>query len=174
MRKALGPHCSSPNPWYLGGAMRLPKALFGVAKEVARHLLRRPVVGFAALAKTRDGRVVMIRRGDTGLWALPGGTLEWGETLRHGLARELLEEAGVTLLEAGALLGVYSSPERDPRFHAVTIIVGAVVEPPHQPPLNPLEILDVGLFQSSALPTPLSHGMTDMARRALAGDVFWE
>ena len=38
-----------------------------------------------AAARTADGRWVLIRRGDTGEWALPGGTLEWGETLRKGI-----------------------------------------------------------------------------------------
>lgn len=154
--------------------MRLPKAVFGIVKEAARHLLRRPVVGFVALARTRDGKVVLIRRGDTGEWAPPGGTLEWGETLRQALPRELREEAGVELLEAGELLGVYSDPRRDPRFHAVTTVVGAVVGPPTTPPMNPLEILEVGVFAPDALPAPLSHGTGEMVRRALAGERPWE
>jgi len=86
--------------------MRIPRGLFGVMKEVLRHLLKRPVVGFVVFARTPDGRLVLIRRGDTGEWAMPGGTLEWGETLRAGLPRELMEEAGVDVLSAGALLGV--------------------------------------------------------------------
>ncbi len=154
--------------------MRIPKAAFGIVKEVARHLLRRPVVGFVVLATAPDGRVVLIKRGDTGQWALPGGTLEWGETLRDGLPRELAEEAGVDLLSPGALLGVYSAPGRDPRFHAVTVVVGATVSEPKQPPMNPMEITAVELFDKHALPSPLSHGMDDMVRRALAGEPFWE
>ena len=91
--------------------MRIPSAVWGLVKEVARHVLRRPVVGLVALARSADGRVLLIRRGDTGEWAPPGGTLEWGETLRSTLPRELLEEAGVELLSAGELLGVYSDPK---------------------------------------------------------------
>lgn len=154
--------------------MRIPQAAFGIVKEVARHLLRRPVVGFVVLATAPDGRVVLIRRGDTGQWALPGGTLEWGETLRDGLPRELREEAGVALLEPGALLGVYSNPGRDPRFHAVTVVVGAKVSAPTTPPMNPMEITGVELFAKDQLPTPLSHGMDDMVRRALSGEAYWE
>ncbi|MCC6337448.1 MAG: NUDIX hydrolase, partial [Myxococcales bacterium] len=105
----------------------MPRGVWGIIKETARHLLRRPVVGLVALARVPDGRLVLIRRGDTGGWGLPGGTLEWGETLRQSLERELLEEAGVELLEAGELLGVYSAPWRDLRFHAVTVVVGARV-----------------------------------------------
>ena len=134
--------------------------------ELSRHLLRRPVVGVAAAATTRDGRWVLIRRGDTGTWALPGGTLEWGETLPVGLAREMLEEAGVESMEIGRVVGVYSRPDRDPRFHAVTIVVRCVVDAPTKPPKNPLEIREVGLFEEADLPETLAMGMSDMLRDA--------
>jgi 8-oxo-dGTP diphosphatase len=154
--------------------MRIPRGLFGVMKEVLRHLLKRPVVGFVVFARTPDGRLVLIRRGDTGEWAMPGGTLEWGETLRAGLPRELMEEAGVDVLSAGALLGVYSDPARDPRFHAVTVVVGAQVSEPTRPPMNPVEILEVRCFKDDELPSPLSHAMDDMLRRARQGELHWE
>jgi 8-oxo-dGTP diphosphatase len=148
--------------------MRIPKAVWGLVKETARHLLRRPVVGLVAIARDPEGRVVLIRRGDTGEWCLPGGTLEWGETLRSTLPRELMEEAGVELL------GVYSNPERDPRFHAVTMVVAAKVSAKVRAPMNPLEILEVKAFPVSELPTSLSHGMTDVLQRALTGARHWE
>jgi 8-oxo-dGTP diphosphatase len=154
--------------------MRIPRGVWGLVKETARHLLRRPVVGLVALARVPDGRVVLIRRGDTGGWGLPGGTLEWGESLRASLARELAEEAGVELLDAGELLGVYSAPWRDPRFHAVTVVVAARVSLPTRPQANPLEVLEVKLFDEAALPDELSHGMTDMLARARAGERHWE
>ena len=154
--------------------MRVPKAVWGLVKETARHLLRRPVVGLVAVARDPQGRVVLIRRGDTGAWCLPGGTLEWGETLRTMLPRELMEEAGVELLEAGELLGVYSGPERDPRFHAVTMVVAAKVSAPLRPPMNPLEILEVRAFEPGTLPKSLSHGMTDVLQRAMSGTTHWE
>jgi len=153
--------------------MRIPRAAFGVLKEVLRHLLRRPVVGLVAVARVPDGRLLLIRRADTGGWALPGGTLEWGETLRSTLPRELAEEAGVTVLSPGELLGVYSSPDRDPRFHAVTVVVAAEVSMPGPPPQNPLEILEVGLFAPDAVP-PLSHGFDDVVKAALAKRPVWE
>ncbi|MDP3156865.1 MAG: NUDIX domain-containing protein [Archangium sp.] len=154
--------------------MRLPKAVWGLVKETARHLLRRPVVGLVAIARDPDGKIVLIRRGDTGAWCLPGGTLEWGETLRSTLPRELMEEAGVDLLEAGELLGAYSGFERDPRFHAVTMVVAAKVSKPVRAPMNPLEILEVRAFAVGEVPKVLSHGMSDVLARALAGEKYWE
>ncbi|MEW5741311.1 MAG: NUDIX domain-containing protein [Myxococcota bacterium] len=154
--------------------MRIPRGVWGIVKETARHLLRRPVVGLVAVARVPDGRYLLIRRGDTGGWSLPGGTLEWGETLRQSLERELREEAGVDLLEAGELLGVYSAPWRDVRFHAVTVVVAARVGMPTRPPLNPLEILEVKLFAEDELPRELSHGMTEVLDRARKGQRHWE
>lgn len=141
---------------------RLPSAAFALVKEAARHVLRRPVVGVAAAARTRDGRWLLVRRADVGEWALAGGTLEWGETLRSSLVRELVEEAGVERCEIVRLVGVFSRPDRDVRFHAVTIVVECVVDPPVKPPVNPLEITEVALFSTDALPSVLAMGMRDM------------
>jgi 8-oxo-dGTP diphosphatase len=136
--------------------------MFALVREATRHVLRHPVVGIAAAARTEDGRWLLIRRRDTGGWALPGGTLEWGETLSLALTRELFEEAGVELIGSCELFGVYSRPERDYRFHAVTILVTALVSEPRRAPKNPLEIAEVRLFAPGDLPPALSMGMTDM------------
>lgn len=154
--------------------MGISHGIFKLTREVARHVLRRPVVGVAAAARTPDGRWVLIRRGDTGEWALPGGTLEWGEPLERGIERELMEEAGVRLLEAGRLAGVYSRPDRDPRFHAVTVVVHAVVSEPERPPDNPVEIREVRCFRDDELPERMGMGMQDMLEHARADRLFWE
>lgn len=137
-------------------------------------MLRRPVVGIVAAARTADGRWLLIRRGDTGLWALPGGTLEWGETLRTGIARELFEETGYRVERLGGLVGVFSQPDRDLRFHAVTVAVHVEVSEAEGAPLNALEIREVGLFSTHQLPTSLSHGMMDILEHARKGEVTWE
>lgn len=147
----------------------LPKPVLDLGKEVLRHLLKRPVVGVAVAGRTSDGRWLLIRRGDTGTWAFAGGTVEWGETLRQSIARELDEEAGVVAVEVGRVIGVYSRPDRDVRFHAVTVLVEARVDEPSHPPSNPLEIREVRLFHESELPADLAMGMNDMMRDARAG-----
>ena len=157
----------------LGPLSRMPKGMLLLMKEVARHLLHRPVVGIAAAARTRDGRWVLIRRADTGTWALPGGTLEWGELLQNALVRELEEEAGITKVTNARLKGVYSAPERDPRFHAVTILVECVVDAPSQEPLNPLEITEVGLFDDATFPE-LALGQSDMMAALRRGELILE
>jgi 8-oxo-dGTP diphosphatase len=155
--------------------MRIPAGVFRLAREAARHLLRRPVVGVAAAARTKDGRWLLIQRGDTGQWALPGGTLEWGESLRDAITRELYEEAGVRVESLGAVSGVYSRSDRDVRFHAVTVVVHVVVTEPAVAPVNPVEILDVRLFTDDALPSEIGMGMGDMIRHAReTSGVYWE
>jgi 8-oxo-dGTP diphosphatase len=144
----------------------LPKAAYGIVHEATRHLLKRPVIGVAAVAKTRDGRILLIRRADTGTWGLPGGTLEWGETLRVALEREVEEEAGVVGIEIGRVLGGWSRPSRDPRFHAVTIGVACVVDPPVKPPKNPLEIREARLFTIDDMPAELAFDHQDIVAAA--------
>lgn len=148
---------------------QLPASVLGIAKEVARHLLRRPVVGVLVAGQTDDGRWLLIRRADTGEWALPGGTVEWGETLRSTALRELCEEGGVMKAELLNTTGIYSRPDRDPRFHAVTVVVRARIEAPSGPPKNPLEIREAKLFAEHEIPKGLSMQMDDMFAAARRG-----
>lgn len=149
--------------------LRIPRAAFAIIKEAARHLLRRPIIGIAAAARTADGRWLLIRRADMGQWALAGGTLEWGETLRTSIARELAEEAGVERCEVVRVVGIYSRPDRDPRFHGVTVVVECTIDAPVRAPLNPLEISEARLFLPSEIPAKLAMGMEDMLGAALRG-----
>lgn len=121
-------------------------------------MLRRPVIGVSAVARVADGRWLLIRRGDFGTWSLPGGTLEWGETLPRCLEREISEEAGADLVRVGRLLGVFSRPDRDRRFHSVTVLVECEVTEPRRSPVNPIEIIEVGLFTDASLPPEVEFG----------------
>ena len=85
-----------------------------------------PLVGVGAIIIEQD-RVVLVKRGHpplAGTWSIPGGVLEMGETLRQAVAREALEETGLTV-NVGQLLGVYDRIVRDAderiRYHYVLI-----------------------------------------------------
>lgn len=56
----------------------------------------------------RDGKILLIQRRDNGLWAMPGGLAEVGETPAQAAERELWEEAGVRG-KAARLLGLFDS-----------------------------------------------------------------
>ncbi|MBZ2164961.1 NUDIX hydrolase [Methanobacterium spitsbergense] len=55
-----------------------------------------------------------------GSWALPGGFVEYDETVESAAIRETKEETGLDVT-LGDIVGVYSNPERDPRGHIISI-----------------------------------------------------
>ncbi len=64
-----------------------------------------------------ENKVLLIKRKYPpfkGLWALPGGKLEDGETVEEGVVREFEEETGLKVKPI-KLIGVFSDPSRDPR-----------------------------------------------------------
>jgi ADP-ribose pyrophosphatase YjhB (NUDIX family) len=67
----------------------------------------------------REGKVLLIhRKNPPSGWALPGGFVDYGESAETAAARELKEETALTATSL-ELLGVYSDPNRDPRFHTL-------------------------------------------------------
>ncbi|MCL2114924.1 MAG: NUDIX hydrolase [Methanobrevibacter sp.] len=54
-------------------------------------------------------------------WALPGGFVEYGETVEYAAIRESKEETGIDI-ELKRLFNIYSKPDRDPRGHTITIV----------------------------------------------------
>jgi len=69
------------------------------------------------------GGIVLVRRKNEpfkGHYALPGGIVEYGETVEEAVIREVHEETGLEC-EVKRLVGVYSDPERDPRGHFVSV-----------------------------------------------------
>ena len=67
------------------------------------------VIAASAFVLDPARRLLMIRRTDNGLYALPGGTHELGETMTETVIRETQEETGMTV-EVTGLIGVYSNP----------------------------------------------------------------
>jgi len=69
-----------------------------------------------------DTGIVMIERTNPPLgWALPGGFVDYGETVEEAVKREVKEETSLEFSDF-RLLGVYSNPQRDARFHTVSIV----------------------------------------------------
>lgn len=68
------------------------------------------VPGGSAIVANETGEVLLQRRSDNDRWALPGGTMDIGETIGDAVAREVREETGIEA-ELTGILGVYSDPE---------------------------------------------------------------
>lgn len=67
------------------------------------------------------GIVLIERKNDPKGLALPGGFVDVGESVEEALVREMQEETNLKV-EISQLLGVYSNPERDPRFHTASAV----------------------------------------------------
>jgi 8-oxo-dGTP diphosphatase len=120
-------------------------------------IFRHPITGTTIIPILPDGRIVLVRRRDTGQWGLPGGMVDWGEDIPTATQRELAEETGLELIEIRRLVGVYSAPDRDPRIHSISVLIE--VEAKGTPQVRDLlEIIEAKAFLPEELPSGnLSH-----------------
>jgi 8-oxo-dGTP diphosphatase len=91
------------------------------------HLMhRKPALSVDAVI-VKKNKILLIKRGKEpyrGHYALPGGFVEYGETVEAALQREVLEETGL-VVKIKSLVGVYSDPHRDPRGQVVSVAFAA-------------------------------------------------
>lgn len=62
-----------------------------------------------AIVTDDESRILLQRRSDNDLWALPGGAMDLGETIGQTVSREVFEETGLEVEPTG-IVGVYSDP----------------------------------------------------------------
>ena len=99
-----------------------------VQTAVQREYPAAPLVGVGALIwRPETGQVLLIQRGrepNKGLWSLPGGLVDVGETLAAAVVREVLEETGLTV-QPGPFVASFEPIVRDEagrvRFHYVVL-----------------------------------------------------
>jgi 8-oxo-dGTP diphosphatase len=140
----------------------------------SREYPERPVVGVGGVV-IENGRALLIRRGREpllGEWSIPGGSLELGETLEEGVARELLEETGLKvrvleLIEVFDRIYVESTagteePKNGPRFHYV--IVDYLCERIRGDAVAASDVTDVAFAQEDELE---KYRLTETALRIL-------
>ena len=115
------------------------------------------------------GGIVLIKRKNPPLgWALPGGFVDYGESLEQAAVREAKEETCLDV-ELVAQLGAYSEPTRDPRHHTITVVFEAFAA---GNPLAADDAIEIGIFNQENLPHPLAFDhariIDDFFRRKVA------
>lgn len=114
---------------------------------------RNPVPTVDIIIAMEGGEVVLIKRKNPPYgWALPGGFVDYGETLEQAAAREALEETSLTVNELQQF-HVYSAPDRDPRQHTVSVVFTARS---NGVPVAADDAADAGVFTKENLPTPIA------------------
>jgi 8-oxo-dGTP diphosphatase len=80
-----------------------------------------PPIAADVIAEIGDKIVLIERKNFPPGWAIPGGYVDFGETVEQAAMREAREEISLQV-EIRALLGVYSRPDRDPRGQTITLV----------------------------------------------------
>jgi len=101
----------------------------GYIQELRKRVGNQPIImtGAAVLVMDQQDRLLLLQRTDNGLWGLPGGAMEPGESLQETAKRETKEETGLDV-EQLVLFDVFSGPELFYRYpngaqvHNVTVV----------------------------------------------------
>jgi ADP-ribose pyrophosphatase YjhB (NUDIX family) len=97
------------------------KGVIGYLTYVTEKLGFGPYITVDAIIEL-DGGIVLIERSNPPFgWALPGGFVDYGESLESAVIREAKEETGLDIAEVRQM-HTYSAPERDPRFHTINTV----------------------------------------------------
>jgi 8-oxo-dGTP diphosphatase len=113
---------------------------------------RNPLLTVDVIIRLTQGGIVLIERKNPPYgWALPGGFVDYGESLEAAACREAKEETGLEL-EGLQQFRAYSDPARDPRHHTVTVVFTATGK---GSPRADDDAKQLGVFSEQHLPVPI-------------------
>lgn len=112
---------------------------------------RNPVPTVDVIIETEKGIVLIKRKNPPYGWALPGGFVDYGESLEEAAVREALEETSLKV-RLKRQFHTYSDPKRDPRMHTITTVYIAEAE---GTPEARDDAKGIGVFTEDNLPRPL-------------------
>ena len=146
----------------------IAKPLFAIASKLVIHPLHRlrrgMTLGVRVMAVDCMGRVLLIRHGYSPGWLFPGGGVERGETIWQAGARELQEEAAVTLSARPELFGFYNNHRQMRGDHLAFLVAREFEVGAFRPNM---EIAEARFFDVRELPEDVTGG----TRRRIA-EVF--
>ena len=121
-------------------------------KEVVKY--RNPFPTVDIIIEVEGGIVLIQRKNPPYGWALPGGFVDYGESLEQAAIREAKEETSLDV-ELVSQLGAYSDPDRDPRQHTIAVVFVAQNRGKGKPEASD-DALEVGIFDADSLPEELA------------------
>ena len=132
---------------------------------------RNPFPTVDVIIELPDGIVLIERKNEPFGWAIPGGFVDYGESLESAAQRESLEETSLEISEL-RLLGCYSDPKRDQRSHNISTVY--VAKGTGTPQAGD-DAAGLAVFPIDKLPEPLcfDHGqiLSDYLKRKRAGTI---
>lgn len=138
-------------------------------------LLTRPMtLGVRALAFDAEGRILLVRHTYIRGWHLPGGGVEWGQTMLDALARELREEANVEFGLPPRLQSVHLNTRVTKRDHVVLYLCENVRQA--APKQRDREIEEARFFRLDDLPETVAASTATRIgefNNGTAADPFW-
>ena len=122
---------------------------------------QKPAVAVDLIIEMENGQLVLIeRRNPPYGWALPGGFVDWGESLEQAAVREAKEETCLDVELIGQF-HTYSAPDRDPRMHCISTVFLARAQ---GIPQAADDAKNCALFPKDDLPTTLAFDHEDIIR----------
>ena len=113
---------------------------------------RNPFLAVDAIIETEGGIVLIKRKNPPSGWAIPGGFVDYGETIEDAVIREAKEETGLDI-NIIRQFHTYSDPKRDPRHHTVsTIFIASATGTP----VAADDAKEAGIFSRDTLPAVLA------------------
>ena len=112
-----------------------------------------PIPTVDIIIEIEFGRIVLIKRKNPPYgWAIPGGFVDYGESLEKAAVREAKEETNLDV-ELKRQFHTYSDPARDPRHHTITTVY--IAKGKDLPEARD-DASEIGIFTQSSLPTEIA------------------
>jgi ADP-ribose pyrophosphatase YjhB (NUDIX family) len=141
---------------------RMPKKTIRCPKCKNKiEVYQNPIPTVDIIIEIKSKGIVLIKRKNPPYgWAIPGGFVDYGESLEEAAVREAKEETNLDV-KLVRQFHTYSDPERDPRHHSITTVYIAKAK---GIPKAKDDALEIGIFNNSNLPDEIAFDHRSILR----------